>query len=104
MPRLAGVNHLNAVRALEKAGFRIARQSKHIVMTDELPRLDRIPTSQSQQCDRNGAIRSLQPALQESSDASLLSLTMTVDRRQMRARNRLVLDRQHENRMPPTQL
>lgn len=35
MPRLAGVNHLNAVRALEKAGFRIARQSKHIVMTDE---------------------------------------------------------------------
>jgi predicted RNA binding protein YcfA (HicA-like mRNA interferase family) len=35
VPRLAGVNHLNAVRALEKAGFRIARQSKHIVMTDE---------------------------------------------------------------------
>ena len=34
MPRLAGVNHLNAVRALEKVGFRIARQSKHIVMTD----------------------------------------------------------------------
>lgn len=34
MPKLAGVNHLNAVGALEKAGFRIARQSKHIVMTD----------------------------------------------------------------------
>ena len=34
MPRLAGVNHLNAARALEKVGFRIARQSKHIVMTD----------------------------------------------------------------------
>lgn len=34
MPRLPGINHLNAVRALEKAGFRIARQSKHIVMTD----------------------------------------------------------------------
>jgi predicted RNA binding protein YcfA (HicA-like mRNA interferase family) len=30
----AGVNHLNAVRALEKAGFRIARQGKHIIMTD----------------------------------------------------------------------
>jgi hypothetical protein len=28
------VNHLSAVRALEKAGFRIARQSKHIIMTD----------------------------------------------------------------------
>ncbi len=34
MPRLPGVNHLEAVRALEKAGFRIARQGKHIVMTD----------------------------------------------------------------------
>ena len=33
MPKLAGVNHLEAVRALERAGFRIARQSKHIVMT-----------------------------------------------------------------------
>ena len=34
MPKLPGVNHLDAVRALERAGFRIARQSKHIVMTD----------------------------------------------------------------------
>jgi predicted RNA binding protein YcfA (HicA-like mRNA interferase family) len=34
MPRLPGVNHLVAVRALEKIGFRIARQGKHIVMTD----------------------------------------------------------------------
>ena len=34
MPKLAGVNHLDAVRALEKAGFWIARQGKHIVMTD----------------------------------------------------------------------
>jgi predicted RNA binding protein YcfA (HicA-like mRNA interferase family) len=34
MPKLAGVNHLDAVRALEKAGFRIVRQAKHIVMTD----------------------------------------------------------------------
>ncbi len=34
MPRLPGVNHLDAVRALQKAGFRIARQGKHIVMTD----------------------------------------------------------------------
>jgi predicted RNA binding protein YcfA (HicA-like mRNA interferase family) len=32
MPRLPGVNHLNAVRALEKIGFRIVRQGKHIVM------------------------------------------------------------------------
>ena len=34
MPKLPGVNHLDAVRALEKAGFHIRRQSKYIVMTD----------------------------------------------------------------------
>jgi predicted RNA binding protein YcfA (HicA-like mRNA interferase family) len=34
VPKIAGVNHLDAVRALEKAGFRVARQGKHIVMTD----------------------------------------------------------------------
>jgi predicted RNA binding protein YcfA (HicA-like mRNA interferase family) len=34
VPKLAGVNHLDAVRALEKVGFRIARQGKHIIMTD----------------------------------------------------------------------
>ncbi|MCH8151734.1 MAG: type II toxin-antitoxin system HicA family toxin [Planctomycetes bacterium] len=36
MPKLPGINHLHAVRALEKAGFRIARQGKHIVMTDSV--------------------------------------------------------------------
>ena len=34
MPKLPGVNHLNAVRTLEKTGFWVARQGKHIVMTD----------------------------------------------------------------------
>jgi predicted RNA binding protein YcfA (HicA-like mRNA interferase family) len=34
LPKTPGVNHLDAVRALEKAGFRIVRQGKHIVMTD----------------------------------------------------------------------
>ena len=34
MPRIPGVNHLDAVRAFEKAGFRIIRQGKHIVMSD----------------------------------------------------------------------
>ena len=34
MSKLPGVNHLDAVRAFEKAGFRIIRQGKHIVMTD----------------------------------------------------------------------
>lgn len=34
MPRIPGVNHLAAVKALEKAGFRVSRQGKHVVMTD----------------------------------------------------------------------
>jgi predicted RNA binding protein YcfA (HicA-like mRNA interferase family) len=34
VPRLPGINHLDAVRALKKAGFSVARQGKHIVMTD----------------------------------------------------------------------
>ena len=34
MPKLPGVNHQRAVSALEKAGFWIARQGKHITMTD----------------------------------------------------------------------
>ncbi|MEO6194230.1 MAG: type II toxin-antitoxin system HicA family toxin [Thermoanaerobaculia bacterium] len=47
MGKIPGVPHLKAVRALEKAGFRVVRQSKHIVMTDgirilTLPRHDPI--------------------------------------------------------------
>jgi len=34
VPRIPGVNHLDAVRALEKAGFQVIRQDKHIVMSD----------------------------------------------------------------------
>ena len=34
MPKIPGVPHLKAVRALEKAGFRVAREGKHIVMSD----------------------------------------------------------------------
>jgi predicted RNA binding protein YcfA (HicA-like mRNA interferase family) len=34
MPRLPGVNHQQAIKAFEKAGFRIARQGKHVTMTD----------------------------------------------------------------------
>lgn len=32
MPKIPGVNHLDAVRALERAGFSI--KGKHIVMSD----------------------------------------------------------------------
>ena len=34
MPKIPGVNHLDAVRAFEKAGFGVVRQGKHTVMTD----------------------------------------------------------------------
>ena len=34
MPKIPGVNHLDAVKALEKAGFRVVRQGKHVVMSD----------------------------------------------------------------------
>ena len=35
MPKIPGINHLHAVRALEKAGFDIVRQGKkHVVMSN----------------------------------------------------------------------
>ena len=34
MPKLPGIPHLKAVRALEKAGYRIIREGKHIVMSN----------------------------------------------------------------------
>lgn len=34
MPKIPGINHQDAVRALQRAGFRVIRQGKHIVMSD----------------------------------------------------------------------
>ena len=34
MPKLPGVNHQDAIRALLKAGFVIVRQGKHVHMSD----------------------------------------------------------------------
>ena len=34
MGKIPGIPHQRAVKALEKAAFQIARQAKHIVMTD----------------------------------------------------------------------
>jgi len=33
MPKLPGVNHLRAIKALEKAGFTIDRKGKHVFMS-----------------------------------------------------------------------
>ncbi len=34
MPKLPGIPHLQAVRALEKAGLKVVREGKHVVMSD----------------------------------------------------------------------
>ena len=34
MPKLPGVNHQRAIKAFQKVGFWIARQGKHVTMTN----------------------------------------------------------------------
>ena len=34
MPKIPGIPHLQAIRALEKAGFKVVRESKHVIMSD----------------------------------------------------------------------
>jgi len=36
MPKLQGVQYKEAIRAFERLGYRIVRQSKHVVMTNDL--------------------------------------------------------------------
>lgn len=51
MSKVPGIDHLDAVRGLEKAGYRVLRQGKHIVMTDgSLEGIDS-PTQPSQRHD-----------------------------------------------------
>jgi len=47
MPKLSGINHQRAVKAFKRIGFSIARQGKHITMTNgeriiTVPRADPI--------------------------------------------------------------
>ncbi len=44
MTKIPGINHLNAIKAFQKAGFVIKRQGKHIVMSDGV-RIITIPRS-----------------------------------------------------------
>jgi predicted RNA binding protein YcfA (HicA-like mRNA interferase family) len=39
MPKLPGINHKDAIRALQKAGFRVLREGKHTVMGNNGRRL-----------------------------------------------------------------
>ena len=34
MPSCPGVNHQQAIRAFGKAGFRVVREGRHVIMTD----------------------------------------------------------------------
>jgi len=34
VPKIPGVPHLQAVKALQKAGFKVVREGKHVVMSD----------------------------------------------------------------------
>lgn len=34
MPKIHGISHLQAIRALRKAGFEVVREGKHTVMSD----------------------------------------------------------------------
>lgn len=46
MPKLPGISQKDAVRALQKAGFEVKRQSGHIVMSNGTQRVT-IPRSKS---------------------------------------------------------
>ena len=39
MAVISGITHLRAVRALEKAGFRVVKQGKHITMSNGVMRV-----------------------------------------------------------------
>ena len=43
MPKLPGINHLEAVRALEKAGFRIVRQGRKYIVLSNGGRFVKVP-------------------------------------------------------------
>ncbi len=48
MPKLPGIRQRDAVRVFEKLGYRIARESGHIIMTNGKTRLV-IPSAQIKQ-------------------------------------------------------
>lgn len=56
MPSLPGVNHLRAVAALQKAGFQIVRQGKHITMSNQAHRHRAAQQSHQRLYDTKGGI------------------------------------------------
>ena len=90
MPRLPGVNHHQAIKAFEKAGFWIARQGKHVTMTDgerviTIPRADPINAfTMAGNCERR---RSQHQGIQEA-PVTANSLTICTGRGRGRAQPR----------------
>ena len=39
MPKIPGIPHARAIRALEKAGFRVIREGKHVILSNGSVRL-----------------------------------------------------------------
>ena len=66
MPKIPGVPHLQAVRALEKAGFRVLREGKHIVMSDGRRILTSPVTTPSMPIRWVGSLKTLVLALKSS--------------------------------------
>jgi len=70
VPRIAGVNHQDAVRALRKVGFRAVRQGKHVVMSDGI-RIVTIPRHNPVNASTMGASYEM-PGLSEEAFRDLL--------------------------------
>jgi hypothetical protein len=49
MPKIPGINHKHAIKALKKAGFEVVRQGKHIVISDGI-RIITIPRANPIKC------------------------------------------------------
>jgi len=114
MPKLPGVNHLAAIRALEKIGFLIIRQGKHVTMSDGL-RIVQIPRANPVNAYTMGILRSsvvchqmnfggcyelLQPPMDIGSGPSSLMLRRKFSRagrRQGRMRTNNELPTKHTN-------
>ncbi len=70
MPKIPGVPHLQAVRALEKVGFRIVREGKHIVMSDGRRILTILATTPSMPTPWAVSLRTLALQLRRSGSSS----------------------------------
>ena len=65
MPKIPGVNHLRAVQAFEKAGFKILRQGKHIVMSDGSHFITHTAAQSGERADKGGIVKDAGMSVEE---------------------------------------